>query len=410
MVGVPIQSLTDKNIGEGCHDINSILFVTVKNGNGLQARSISLDPYLQLEHDGNISISHVQYQTGPNCDFNWTVAFPFRQLHPGSVWPEVSETNLRHNGKSLDLAGDLVIEVKDENSGWNDTSVGKGVIKYQDILHALENQLESLKLIHKSSLGLTTKSGSLNVEYRLEKWSPSNFPLPTLNLLENHNTRGGMIRSMIDGCSFGTFPTWQIHLWEVGKIFNGNYCGWNESYAAAQKIYGPSVESMAIRQAIRSQHSMLYSKDKGFGTYERHMICGIKDFIRVLPNGDKNTQRDKSVRFTYVISTSSCMNFSITSKKIAQDFLSKHALHNNAGTEVVFAGEFFIDWKSERYTSTGKPALIIDNNSGTFAPSKEKLGLLQRLLEFNFGAHLPIITLDRGDAALNEYFEANNID
>jgi len=104
------------------------------------------------------------------------------------------------------------------------------------------------------------------------------------------------------------------------------------------------------------------------------------------------------------------MYFSITSKKIAQDFLSKHALHNNVHTKVVFAGEFFIDCKSERYHITKKPALIIDNNSGTFAPPKEKLKLLQRLLEFNFGTESPIIALDRDDSSLHEYFEVNNID
>jgi hypothetical protein len=402
------QSLTETN--SSGHDITSILYVTVKDGKGLRGRLISLDPYLQLEHGGNISISNVRHQTEPLCDFNWTVAFPFHQLHPGSAWKFFPETKIRHIGKSLDLVGDLVVEVKDEYRGWSDRSVGKGVIKYQDILRAIEKKPVLIELIHISSLGRTTIPGSLTIEYRLEKWSPSNFPLPTLNLLENHNTRGGMIRSMIDGCSFGTFPTWQIHLWEVGRIFGGNYCSWSKSYGPAQQIFGPSVLCMVIRQAIRVQHSMLYSKDKGVGTYERHMIRGIEDFIQVLPKRDKATPHDKSVRFTYVITKKSCLNFSITSRKTAQDFLSKHALHNNAREEVVFAGEFFVDRKSERYKRTGKPALVIDNNSGTFAPPGEKLYLLQKLLEFNFGTQFPIITLDYTDAKLREYFDANNID
>jgi hypothetical protein len=405
IAGDVIQSLGNVNIGGNEHNVMEILTVTVKDGRGLQARSISLDPYLQLEYGGNISISHVQNQTGPNCDFNWTVAFPFHRLNP----KKDTEKKHRHNGRMLHPEEDLVIEVKDENNGWNDTSVGKGVLKHQDILDAVKTERRDVLLVHKSTLGTTANSGSLNVEYRLEGLSTSHgdFPLPTLSLLENKNTRGGMIRSLIDGCQFGAFPTWQIHLWEVRRIFDDNYCGWNEAYAAAQKIYGPSPECMAIREAIRIQHSMLYSKDKGFGMYDRHLIRGIESFIRALPKSDKNTPPNKSVRFTYVISTNSCMYFSITSKKIAQDFLSKHALHNNVHTKVVFAGEFFIDCKSERYHITKKPALIIDNNSGTFAPPKEKLKLLQRLLEFNFGTESPIIALDRDDSALHEYFEVN---
>lgn len=388
VAGDVLQSFGDMTIGGCAHDVNEILIVSVKDGRGLQARSISLDPYLQLEYGGNISISHVQHQTGPNCNFSWSVTFP-----------RVPEE-------------DLVIEVKDENNGWNDTSVGKGVIKYQDILNAIQTEHKNVPLVHRSSLGTTAKSGSLNVEYRLEDLSTSQgiFPLPKLSLLENKNARGGMIRSLIDGCQFGAFTTWQIHLWEVRKIFHDDYCSWNATYAAAQKIYGPSPDCMAIREAIRLQHSMLYSKDKGFGAYERHLIQGADSFIQALPKSDKNTPPNKSVRFTYVISTKACMYFSITSKKIAQDFLSKHALHNNVHTDVVFAGEFFIDYKSERYHRTKKPAIIIDNNSGTFAPPKEKLKLLQRLLEFNFGTQSPIIALDRDDSTLHEYFKVNNID
>lgn len=117
-----------------------------------------------------------------------------------------------------------------------------------------------------------------------------------------------------------------------------------------------------------------------------------------------------SLRFTYVILKNSYMHFSVTSKKTGQDFLSKHALHNNAGTEVCYAGEFFIDRRSERALSSGQPAWIIDNNSGTFSPAKEKLHLLKALLEFNFGNDCPIYALDRSDPALKEYFDVNQVE
>jgi len=374
-----------------------VLHVTVLDGNNLKPTYCPyLNPYVRLQYGDNVSISDAH--SGIKCDFHWSTAFPFLRLPPDSC---------------LETAESLVIKVKDQNRGWKDSSVGKGLIKYQDLLRGKDEKVqETVELTHKALItSLTSNAGTLHVEYWLEKLSPLNaFPIPTLRLVNNHNIRGGVIRSMLDGGVFEPFPTWQIHLWEVGRIFHGDYSHWNESYPAAQKIFGPSVESLAIREAIRIQHSMLYSKDQSHGSYDVHKIQGISDFIRCLPTADKNTSLEKSVRFTYVILKNSHMHFSITSKKTAQDFLSKHALHNNAGPEVVFAGEFFIDNKSERFQSTGTPALIIDNNSGTFAPQKEKLHLLQTLLEFNFGKEYPIFSLDRSDPALNEYFEVNHIE
>jgi hypothetical protein len=117
-----------------------------------------------------------------------------------------------------------------------------------------------------------------------------------------------------------------------------------------------------------------------------------------------------SLRFKYVILKNLYMHSSVTSKKTGQDFLSKHALHNNAGTKVCYAGEFFMDRRSERALSSGQPAWIIDNNSGTFSPAKEKLHLLKALLEFNFGNDCPIYAFDRSDPALKEYFDVNQVE
>jgi hypothetical protein len=251
-------------------------------------------------------------------------------------------------------------------------------------------------------------TGYLNVECRLKEFSPSEgaFPLPTLSLLNNLNTRGGLIRDVLDGGTFEPFPTWQMKLWEVGRTFNGECSHFNEKYSAAQLIFGPGLQSRAIREGLRAQHSMLYFKDKT----KNHLIHGISSFIAALPTSNANSTPGMSLRFTYVILTNSYLHFSITSKKTAQDFLSKHALHNRAGREVAFAGEFFIDRNSDRARTTGVPAWIIDNNSGTYAPAKEKLHLLQALLEFNFGRECPIFALDRSDPALSEYFNVNKVE
>jgi hypothetical protein len=72
----------------------------------------------------------------------------------------------------------------------------------------------------------------------------------------------------------------------------------------------------------------------------------MKAFIVALPKTDKNTPPQKAVRFTYVISKDSCMYFSITSQKLAQDFLSKHALHDKATKSgVLCLGNFSLTTK-----------------------------------------------------------------
>ena len=82
------------------------------------------------------------------------------------------------------------------------------------------------------------------------------------------------------------------------------------------------------------------------------------------------------------------MHFSITSKKIATDFLTNHA------------------WQLEM----GKVALVIDNNSGTFGPPKDKLDTLKLLMQLNFGTDIPTLALDREDPLLGELSEANGVE
>jgi hypothetical protein len=303
----------------------------------------------------------------------------------------------------------LIVEVTDEQG----RVIGRGYIMYQDLLKEGGEMRTTVELMA-VGLGRTFRSKvNLNVECRLVDFFPSEgaFSLPTLRLHNNLNKKGGMMRTIKDGGTFEPFPTWQVRLWEVARTFSGEYSHWNEKYPSAQQIYGPGLQAVAIREGIRLQHSMLYSKNKSmFGTSKTHLIRGISSFIAALPTSNENSTPGMSLRFTYVILTNSNMHFSITGKKTAQDFMSKHALHNNAGQEVAFAGEFFIDRNSERALTTGIPAWIIDNNSGTFAPAKEKLHFLQALLEFNFGKECPILALDRCDPALSEYFNVNKVE
>jgi hypothetical protein len=237
------------------------------------------------------------------------------------------------------------------------------------------------------------------------------FPLPCLRLVKNKNHRGGLLRGIADGGVLDILRTWQIHLWGAHSIFQGTTCGWNRNYDAAKQIYGPTADCAAIREAIRVQHRLLYSHEQKFTSAASIThIQGSRELINALPDHDVNTQHDKSIRFTYVISTDSMMNFSVTSAMKGRDFLSKHALHSNASPNVIYSGEFFVDRRSSKaLASDHKVRLIMDNNSGTFAPSKEKLPMLKELLEFNFGTALPIVVLDQSDALLKELLDINHV-
>ena len=61
--------------------------------------------------------------------------------------------------------------------------------------------------------------------------------------------------------------------------------------------------------------------------------------------------------------------------KFFTDFMSKHALHSDASPEVRFAGEFHI--RPTQIKDQYK--LVIDNNSGTYSPSKDLLPAVAEL-------------------------------
>jgi hypothetical protein len=51
-----------------------------------------------------------------------------------------------------------------------------------------------------------------------------------------------------------------------------------------------------------------------------------------------------------------------------------------------------------------KYTVVLDNNSGTYAPNKEQLPLLKMVFEYNFSArNISFEVLDREDPRLEEY-------
>lgn len=370
-----------------------------------------IDPFVQVKFGDDISTSITQRDAGQNVDFNWSVSFPF-------------------DAKADDPA--LELTAMDSNTLRPDDTVGhckfthKELAEYREEARAYDGEVQLTRHgLLEGLLGSDKAAGFLQVRIFWQKQKES-FPVPSLRCVSNKNVAGGIVRELLDGGKFEIFRTFQLNLWMVGAVFQGETCGWNQSYKAAKMIYGNDPKAMIIRQGIKVQHCLLYSKDKGVGSYREHEIRGLLEFYQMLTNGPSHSgtlsteasspssssspspsSSPKNVagrRYTYVILPDSTMHFSRTGKATAQDFLSKHALHSCARRSVVYAGEFFFDTKINP-----KPTLIIDNNSGTFAPAKDKLPLLQTLLELNFGSDFPIITLDRDDPELQMYFEANEI-
>jgi hypothetical protein len=135
--------------------------------------------------------------------------------------------------------------------------------------------------------------------------------------------------------------------------------------------------------------------------------------------------RIKPAVYTYIISSADdTLRFSETGAAFFVDFASKHALHSNCAQHVRYSGEFHprpvggwanfndsiadedIDWE-----------LVVDNNSGTYAPDKMMLPTVQECLEYNFGCGLAernskgergfrVVVYDREDERLTESREA----
>ncbi|KAL7683820.1 putative C2 domain-containing protein [Plasmopara halstedii] len=159
---------------------------------------------------------------------------------------------------------------------------------------------------------------------------------------------------------------------------------WNRNYPAIQRIFSPDYpESAVLRQAIMTQHAVIYTHGPKKSTYGA--ISSSLEFLQLIQNGRR---QGRSVLFTYVI-TKNGWYFSETGAAFFKDMLSKHMLHSGAAFSVMYAGEFHID-----DNLFGEPKLVIDNDSGTYAPPKEDLPRLKALMENNFPG-LAIEALDR---------------
>jgi len=223
---------------------------------------------------------------------------------------------------------------------------------------------------------------------------------PTVGLLTHLDDNGRRL-----------YSTWTMRIKGVQSFLGGPPQHWNTAYSAAQRIFGTRPSSLAVRSSIIAGHSLLYARStrNGFGT-----IQNAHDFLALLTGGRTAPYRVKPAVYTYVIAMEDdTLRFSETGAAFFVDFASKHALHANCAEAVRYSGEFHPrpagGWAAFRDSTTADSdvdwELVMDNNSGTYAPDKTLLPRLRELMEYNIPG-FTFVTLDRGDPELERSREA----
>ncbi|KAG0049695.1 hypothetical protein BGZ83_005499 [Gryganskiella cystojenkinii] len=203
------------------------------------------------------------------------------------------------------------------------------------------------------------------------------------------------------------FYTYRVRLYHLLEAFGTErtqYQPWNREYEAAQRIFAETLEGANIRNALHSQHSYLYRHGRNT-IYDE--LTTAESFGRMLHSErlKKGNRQDlRTVVFTYSIIPKG-LYFSETGAAFFQDFMSKHAMHANRAEEVMYSGEFRVFQDIENNNAW---TLVIDNNSGTYAPKKEDLHKVKRCFELNF-PDLVVKALDREDPYLKSLAEETKL-
>ncbi|KAJ2918878.1 hypothetical protein MD484_g1514, partial [Candolleomyces efflorescens] len=273
---------------------------------------------------------------------------------------------------------------------------------------------------------------------------PSSSSNNNNNAADNGDTPGrpSLHRSRRDA---RLYSTWKFAIKAVPLFFRDVHQNWNTKYPAAQKIFGAGPTSLAVRSGIQAGHRMLYARlaGNGYGTIDNRTEGGVEEpvSLRAILNagsgsgpegintnsttGGGDQERIKPAVYTYIISSADdTLRFSETGAAFFVDFASKHALHSNCAQHVRYSGEFhprpvggWANFNEGIADEDVQWELVVDNNSGTYAPDKMMLPTVQECLEYNFGCGLKerngkgergfrVVVYDREDERLTESREA----
>lgn len=171
--------------------------------------------------------------------------------------------------------------------------------------------------------------------------------------------------------------TYKLFLHNIKETFDGQQQPWNRDYPAAQKIFQTKFVGLPLaRSSIAAQHQAMYATDPN----TVHGLCdSAMSFFQIMNFGRRNGEQRY---YTYVL-MEDAMRFSETGAAFFKDMTSKHAMHSSGSESVFYAGEFTIAPSTSVGNTTGYK-LVIDNNSGTYAPHKDSLQQVTQLMQNNF--------------------------
>ncbi|KAG0335882.1 hypothetical protein BG004_008286 [Podila humilis] len=310
----------------------------------------------------------------------------------------------------------LEILIKDKDKMKEDTDLGKTSLVFSGL--PLEGTREHTLDIWRTE---SRKRGQLFIKTVAKKSTGHTGQLsyPTTRGPARYSRHTSYAAGMLTRDSSFEFYTYRIRLYHLLDIFGSDereYQHWNSDYDGANRIFADTLEGLNIRNAIHSQHSYLYRHDK---TSLYGSLATAQDLATLLHEqrlkADPNLDL-KMVVFTYSIVPKG-LYFSETGVAFFQDFMSKHAMHANRAPSVMYAGEFRLfrererdphhhnnntnNYNSNNNSSSNDWTLLIDNNSGTYAPKKQDLYKLKKLFEMNF-PDLVVVAMDHDDPYLKQ--------
>ncbi|KAF8926260.1 hypothetical protein BGZ58_011331 [Dissophora ornata] len=294
---------------------------------------------------------------------------------------------------------ELEILIKDKNKMKEDTPLGKASLTLGSNLEGTqEHVLEIVRPEGRKKgrvLVQTTGTRSVDKSAALTKASTGG---PVRFSRHTSYAAGALTRE-----NKFEFYAYRVRLYHLLDIFGTDprgYQHWNVDYDAAKRIFGDNLEGANIRNALHSQHSYLYRHGRTTTYGALATATDVGDLLHGARLKGKPDQDLKTVVFTYSI-TPKGVYFSETGAAFFQDFMSKHAMHANRATEVMFSGEFRL-FRDENHNNDW--TLLIDNNSGTYSPKKEDLHKVKEVFELNF-PDLVVVALDHDNAQLKEIRE-----
>lgn len=197
------------------------------------------------------------------------------------------------------------------------------------------------------------------------------------------------------------YSTWKIQMRRISAFFPSyerQY--WNRNYSKARAIFGHCPLSLGSQLTIKFGHKVLYGqtlKNNPVG-----QLTNAQDLWKMVFM-DRITRRIRPCVYTYVVDDRA-WRFSETGHQFFKDFASKHALLANVSESVRYAGEFHPRPKFGWNRWDDEWEIVLDNNSGTYAPSRDLLKNLKDLFLFNFPG-LNVVTYDHKDPQLKESLE-----